>query len=1062
MANLITRYTNGTFEGDISTWQAEFDPNGTSAQARDLVVFHEGAASVKLTTKASPEPGQFFTPHTLGLLLVRFPATFGQAVEVKVRIKCSAEMPDDVVFYISPYADLTQDLKGFIIPMRASLAKDGFVELRANFYPNIFSGEAAFHIYALFNSTSFREQAESFPEGSDDLYSLLFGYTAQTPIPAGALVWIDAMTAETKAIPEEEDALNMQFLGRRLYYVQNVFYLQVGATRTVIDEPIKWDAVLISVVWDKKSKAYRFEFSDKDVLLEFDNAAGREILREQYRLLGSNADVKLLFGEYNRLTEELTIHYTGSINFGPGSAEDTETTFKANIERQSLNEKLRVYFDTRVNVFRDTSLGGLALAPLQTKDLFLHPRLLTFRAKYTYNPRVDPEVALISEPIFGGDQQFKSAVPPFTYTNRTPGANNQVSNNIDGLVEPTPPDGQLVYAGLELSPGVSRRTFRFDNVRVLFSFTMGNTSAELFAGVAIYKKSQIATGPNDGDLFVPLDSLHISHYASFGNVAGDKQFVAFLSGTIDLLADEAIFIKAFFYQSNTSAFDITNFKFIQTDTFTMEVNEQTVYSPTLISAPRIHDVVNRQLEIILDTVNPLKSDFLGRIDLGYAANGCASDHFAMDGKIIRQFADRAFSLSAKDHYNSLDGLFNMGMSVERDANEVESVRLEEMPYFFRDALLIDIKVIAGYVKRPASDYLFSEINCKFKKYPRDNQQDSIEDFHTMMNYITPLKRIKNKLQIDIEAILSGYYIEYTRQQAFNTNPTNAYETDEDLFLISAKAGDAVHVGADITFDQAAGTIRIDKIIPIVTGDYLNIANATGGVTNGLYEVTRVDVSFFFDHMVLTVAEALATDGAGTGDATISDELGAAVERYQAKRDEDFEAASGGIPGVITGVPFPKSVYNLEHHIKRIVLRWAKMFQAGWDFLFVDPALGDGITFNEGANNTGVITELKEAVACKYGSTEELTAADAFFQSITSMDRPIFGKDEVEFKAPLTWDAFNYIRKAYEGRNPDGKDYGYLQWRNPDGIIERGYNLGMKFNPNTQICTFNLILKYDGD
>lgn len=1050
MPNLITRYDNGTFEAAAATWLSE--PGIDVTIEREDVEFFEGIHSGKVIFDIAFSGANTFGSITP--LLIRFPAVQGTAYEIKLRIKVGADIPDDVVFFLSPFQpDFSQELKGFTIPVRASTARAGWIELRANYYANTVGGEAAFYVQALLDSSEFADQAEGFPPGWSEFLNAVFGFTVSATIPAASFIFLDAANAEAKAIPDVEDLLNLQFLGRRLYYVRNVFYLQVGAVRTVIDEPIRWDQVMIAVVWDKKSKAYRFEFSDKDVLLEFDNAAGRAIVREQYRLLGSNAEVTLLFGEYDTVNDVLTIHYEGSINFGPGSAVDTETTFKANIERRSLNERLRVYFDTRVNVFREDSLDGMALAPIETKNLFLHPRLLTFEAKYKYNPRVDPEVVLISEPIFSGDQQFKSAVPPFTYTVRTPGGDNEVSNNIEGMVEPTPPDGLLIYAGLELSPGITKRTFRFDNVRVQFSFTMGNTSAELFAGVAIYKKPNIATGPTDADLFVPLANLQIAQYSSYGNVAGNKSFIGFLSGTIDLVADDALFIKAFFYQNNTSAFDITNFTFINTGTFTMDVAEQTVYSPSLIAAPRIHEVINRQLEIILDVVNPLRSSLLGRIDLGYLANGCASNHFSMDGKIVRQFKDKAFNLSAKEWYNAIDGLFNMGMSVERDVDEAETVRLEEVPYFFRDVLLMDLLVISEYERRPAADYLFNELNTRFKKYPRDNQQDSLDDFHTDMSYITPLTKIKNKLDVNIDAILSGNYIEYTRQQAFNVNPKNAYETDEDLFIISAKDGLASHEAVVIVFDQAAGTITITKIIPIVAGDFINITSVTGSVTAGLYEITRADVSFFYDKMILTVAEALATDGPGTGDLEITDELAAPVERFEAKRDEDFESTSG--------VNFPKSVYNLEHHIKRIVLRWAKMFQSGWTFLLGGVGFNpNGVTFTSGANNTEVITRLDPAVACKYGDAQRLDRADAFFVSVDEMDAPLFDKDEVSFKAPLTWTAFNYIRKAYEGRNPDGKDYGFLQWRNPEGQVERGYNLGMRFNPNEQICTFTLILKYD--
>lgn len=102
------------------------------------------------------------------------------------------------------------------------------------------------------------------------------------------------------------------------------------------------------------------------------------------------------------------------------------------------------------------------------------------------------------------------------------------------------------------------------------------------------------------------------------------------------------------------------------------------------------------------------------------------------------------------------------------------------------------------------------------------------------------------------------------------------------------------------------------------------------------------------------------------------------------------------------------------------------------------------------------------MACRYGDTLRLDRFDAGTDSLNGMDVPLFDKDMIEFDAPLTWTTVNYIRKAFEGRNPDGRDYGYIQITNPFGEIERGYVTSMKFNPNKQMCKFTLIKKYDGN
>lgn len=1041
MPNLITRYTNGTFEGGIGTWNSEFGFAG-SAQAQDPAQFFEGANSVKITT-AVINTGSFIN-GSANFLLCRFPGVNDQPYGVTLRIKCNADIPDACFFYADPWSfNTTHENNGFITPVKASFAKAGWVELKLNFYGVTFGGEVVFGVNILFDSVAFNNNLAFSSQPIKDFYSNLATLSVNEAIPAGAFVWIDAMTAEVKAIPAVPD---LQFSGRRLYYVENVFYIEVGATRTVIDEPIKWDDVNIQIIFDDKTKAFRFEFSDKDVLLQFDNRSGRQILSDVYKLKGTNAVATLLFGEVDPVTNALTIHYEGSINFE--SVDESETLFSCNIERQSFGEKLRTYYDTRVDIFREESIGGFARPALTLKELFLHPRLLTYKAEYIYNKNVPTNPALDPQPhgVGADDGIVYVTIPPM----------KAITNNVPDLSEPSPGDGFLIYSGLVLPEGVTKRKFRIE-AGMSFNFTKTGSVQQPICGFGILKVSNFSLGlPTTGLALSVLSQA--AHVELKGILAGTYVVSGSFDSTIELEADEALFLRATIYNPVAGSPDTvySNFNWLTTPAHYLRIQEQTVFTPSLTSGLTLHDTVNRQLELITDKPNVLKSNLLGSVAIGYASDGCAANHLTMDGKMIRKIPNKPFNLSAKDWFNALDGLFCMGMSIERDEDENEFVRLEELSYFFRNVLLLNLKVISNYHRRPASKYLFNELKAGFVKYPQNDQQDSIEDFHTEMSYVTPLIKIKNELSILISAILSGYYIEYTRRESFKVKPTNAYETDNDLFLISSKQASAVHNGQVISFDQDDKVITVMTILPIIVGEKITIAGATGFVTNGTYDVTGVEIPFTYDRVLLTVSNVLATDGAGTGDVTILDAASVPVSRYEAKRDEDFD--------VVTGVTYPKSVYNLEHHLKRVLIRWAKVFQSGWEFLVTgDPGdIIQGSSFIEGKNNTTVRTRLKNSVACRYGDTLRLDRFDAGTDSINDMDVPLFGKDIIEFDAPVTWTTFNYIRKAFEGRNPDGRDYGYIQLTNPFGEIERGFVIGMKFNPCKQMCKFTLIKKYDGN
>jgi hypothetical protein len=974
----------------------------------------------------------------------------GESYEVRVRIKVNDDVPDDTIFFIDPFQpNFSNENKGYTIPGRASEAKDGWIELRANFYANAVGGEVAFYVNCLFSSNAFREAAEFFPDAENYaiFYDMILGTNAESDVPAGAFVWVDAMTGDQIAIPALPDG---QFEGRRLYYTRTVFYLRIGGVMHVIEEPIKWDDVNIQIIFDEKTKMYRFEFSDKDVLLEFDNKAGRQLLRPLWKTKGAQAEAQLIFGEYDTIEEELTIHYIGDINFE--EAEDIETVFRANIERQTFGEKIRTYFDQEVNVFATETLGGLPREPISLKQLFLHPRLLSYVADAKYNENVDENQEPDEHDLGGGEKSF-IVIPPY----------KSKANNITNYQDPQPPDGTNIYAGLELPAGVTKRKFFFE-MGMSFRYTKNGSPQQLIAGFGILKVSNIAGGPTSpggtpfgGPNGVVVTDTQIAYISRSGILAGTYEVNGACAGYIELEADEALFVRSSIWVTvdGDPPVEITDFEFTNINGFYLRIREESVFAPSVVSVPLIHDALNRQIEVITDKVNPLKSDLLGRIDLGYTADGGASKHFTMNGLMLRKFDGKPFNMSIKNMYNTIDALYCAGMSIERNDEGDEWVRLEELPYFFRNILLFDFKVISKFKRRVATKFTYNALRFYFKKYPQDNQQDSIEDFHTSMEYVTPITKVKNDLSVQIDSILSGYYIEYTRREGLTSNPTNSYETDNDTFLISARESGGEFIEKDVIVNEDNKTITVIGIIPAVPGDIgigkqlITLANGTGGVSNGTWTIVSVEIPFSYDRIIITVSEAIPGDATGTADITLSSTLGP-VDRYEAKRDEDFEN--------VTGVTFPTSAYNLEHHLKRVSLRHAKYFQAGWS-MFEDVASLKQ-KFVNGKNNTSARTKFKSTVDYRPGDSQRLDRQDDASELVTRFDKSLFSGFEDEFEAPLTWTSFNYIRMAFEGRNPDGKDYGYVQYPDIDNVKTRGWIYKMKFKPTRQMITLNVIVKND--
>lgn len=1014
MPNLITQYDNGTFESVVGTWDAQIYNVNSFERSTDFA--KSGTYSVKIFT----EGHQNFLPYQF--MQFEFPGVDGQEYQFKVNVRVDSGI-GDALYIFAQATVFPGSLENQQFPVRASDAKSQWAELVINFKGkavDFVDGDGPLMRVLLM----FAENMQGLKNAAPGLFTPYINIddfidttqVGNAVFPNNALIYVDAASAELKAIEALPDP---QVDGRKLYYVENVFLLSIGSQVYNIKEPIKWDQVLIETLFDESTSRYRFEFSDKDVVLEFDAAAGYEILDTQYKKHGSNADVRLKFGE--RVDNVLTIHFEAQINFDDGY-EGNLKTIKATCERRSFAQKLKSRFDTKVDLFSANSVDGNVLNALGRHSLFLHPRLFNYVASLIYNIKV-PLATTLDKTVFavpGGDAAIYRTTVPFKIT----------SNNIQGFQEPSVPDGLLIYSGVTLDNGVDKRVLSY-NLRVKYTVTTTNSTLQLSTSAAITRYTGISTG-------TPIPAESIIQTQPLGIVGNTYHLDFILSGELILTGDDShALIISVLVPINESFTTISDFAFEDVNAFYMNVREKTVFESSKIKVVKIFEALNRQLEIITNVPNVLKSNFFGRTDLGYTSNGCGSNHFLFNGLMCRGFDDRSFNMSTKENFNSTNGIWCMGMSIERDNFNNEFVRWEPLEYFFRPVRLMTLKIISDYSERPASQYIFNELEFGFKKFPTNNQADSLQDWMTRLEMLTPLKVVKNKLSKVIDWILSSYYIEYTRQEAFRTNPVNTYETDNDTFMVEHADSVSQRVGIPINIvDQK---IVINEILPIVDGDEIVISGTTSN--DGTYIIDDIEIPFLYNQIFITITTPLLLTDEVNASATIT-----FPETTPAKRNEGFTT--------IQGIDFKESVYNLNHHLKRIMLRWAKVFQSGWAFYVKDAVVFQYFCkFVAMPNNKMVVTKTTDT--CQ----EDRDVADRADEDILAMDRPMFGNNIFEFNAPLTWDSVTYLRKCFEGRSPDNKNYGYISFLKKNGEIGHGYILQQKFNPVKQMCKFTLIEKY---
>ncbi len=819
--------------------------------------------------------------------------------------------------------------------------------------------------------------------------------------------------------------MNLQQLGgQKLYRRRNAFILSDGVTIYQIDEPIGWDKVEIIISMDDDINGFKFEFTDGEIKLEFDEIAGKSIIENAYNNDGTDAEITLAFGE---ILDDNTfkVLFDARLNFN--EYEINKYVVKLNAEKRSFGDLFRSRFDTQTDILSTTTIGGQVVPELQTDDVFLHPRQTFKNSDFIYNTNVDTFFA--TPPIFedAAIVSIRGFTPAF----------KKRKDEIPELREPTPPEGVILYTGTQYPSGVATKKFVI-RVKAKFSYQKDNSNQSILNGVFLAVIENFSDNPTSGDSQRDVNDN--------GNVAGTFSYDGDVFYSFDLPPDTVVKIR--FGGLSSQPFNAFNYTIDEPCQWIMEVQDKTLFSSSVVKMPRLFDAIQRNLELITDEREVLVSDFL-------SDGGCGYGNHLASGKMLRLAQSATLNFSAKKWFDSLNTIFCLGMSIERDDNGDEHFRLEERGYFNPDVELGELSIISNYSKKADTKNIFNELEFGYKKYPDDGETSSIDEWNTKHEYVTPIETNKSRLKKISDFLLSSYFIEYARQRAFFENNQNdenctqaqlnndtggeSYETDDDTFMIATLDGQQ-SFDLDLDFQSDNQLIISKWDLPIVVNEEITISGTT--LNNGVYVVNQIEIDIISNTATLSLNQTVNNE-------VVNAQLSTTTSRPQAEKDEPFQN--------VTGILNPQSAYNLRHHIKRIIIRWAKIWLSS---LFYKNDF-DSVKFVFGPANNNLSTTLDSNEQCIFDDFEGLSVRDdaTLNKFVLNQIKPIYKPNKIEFEAPLSWDAIDYIRNAFEGRSPDANNYGYFKFKNPKGEEEKGRLMKIKFKPTTEIAKF--ILKENG-
>ncbi len=247
----------------------------------------------------------------------------------------------------------------------------------------------------------------------------------------------------------------------------------------------------------------------------------------------------------------------------------------------------------------------------------------------------------------------------------------------------------------------------------------------------------------------------------------------------------------------------------------------------------IFEFTARVLQLTTGEVSPLESTLLGRTDsapTSYGSDGDGSLVIMSKGQWIREFPIeedgsiiQTINSSIEKIFKDVNGRENAGLGFEVRSG-VNKVVIEKEAYFFditdnpdfpaTDTEVYLVNQILDFSsvltqeiieKEVLPDWYANEAESGYKKYEYEFIQ-GLKEFNTKSSYATPIKAVKNKLDLTSDFRFDTQGTNKLRSKPYSTDPTEDVNGDNDIFGFDSKRLNGFTVKTDEDFDLVTGGI----------------------------------------------------------------------------------------------------------------------------------------------------------------------------------------------------------------------------------------------------------------
>ncbi len=409
-----------------------------------------------------------------------------------------------------------------------------------------------------------------------------------------------------------------------------------------------------------------------------------------------------------------------------------------------------------------------------------------------------------------------------------------------------------------------------------------------------------------------------------------------------------------------------------------------------------------------------------------------------DGRKIRSSIKKIIDFIKFRYGAGISLIREPGIGFETDTNEkITRVLIEKNNFFFQNKKIMSLDNIENPVIRKFNkNVIFNEIELGFNVYAEENENNSINGFNTIRNYLTPIEKDKNKLSLITDVGTDSFEIERLRRLSFIDTSDESDEKDDDTFIIKCQRHNDVNPikGSDRNIPGFIGNVNrvVNEFVygGLYLGDFADKISTITHVGVGTFNIKKVIFNEDENSTTISTVEPIG----GVGVQIINDyEVYFDIDVFLPERLTGFLNVSNG--GDIY------SEYNIDHTPTNFLINNFSWFGSG----LIKKEDRETIKFTSGKNNYFFEKQYLNQ-ECVNNSDIIRENQNFELERLREYDPEIFGDYIYNLFCYMDFITFKRFKEAMVGESMEDINYGFLEFQDNNGVLKEGFPMDIKYNP----------------